>query len=219
MSTPLRPWARGPFELLLHAELHRREGDDFGRRMALISYDNAIETAITIYLLLNPMQRQGRQYQRQQVERWLANYHTKLDFFVAEVRGRGQVVLCEQADIVWYHDVRNDQYHGGKPTIPQLQEIEGIRTAALWIYSVLFDVPDVEPRLQAAYAERLPLDPPQRSKECDQAIDNAYGLCEVAGQVYYSSEALFAIDPVAYSELGSELAAQASEEPAEESIV
>jgi hypothetical protein len=48
----LPPWANGPFELLVHAEGHLRNGDDFDRRIALISFDNAIEVAITTYLTL-----------------------------------------------------------------------------------------------------------------------------------------------------------------------
>lgn len=39
-------WVYGPFELLVHAELHYLAGKDFDRRMALISFDNAIEVAI-----------------------------------------------------------------------------------------------------------------------------------------------------------------------------
>ena len=30
----LTPWALGPFELLVHAEMHFRDGDDFDRRIA-----------------------------------------------------------------------------------------------------------------------------------------------------------------------------------------
>ena len=36
---PLAPWANGPFELLIHAEGHLLNGDDFDRRIALISFD------------------------------------------------------------------------------------------------------------------------------------------------------------------------------------
>ncbi len=218
MSTPLKPWARGPFELLLHGELHRRDGDDFGRRIALISYDNAIETAITTYLTLHPIQRQNREYPKQQVDQWLMNYHTKIDFLMAELQRRGSPILCEKAEIVWYHDVRNDQYHGGKPTIPQWEEIEGIRKVALWVYSCLFDVTDIEQLLELSLMARLNQDQPRRSEEHDRFIDDVYGSCEIAGQIYDTSEALFSVDPVAYSELGSDLQAQAFEESAEESI-
>ena len=78
MSNGLKPWAYGPFELLLHAELHLRNGDDFDRRIALISFDNAIEVAITTYLSLHPIQRQNRTYTRADVERWLENYHRSI---------------------------------------------------------------------------------------------------------------------------------------------
>ena len=32
----LKPWAEGPFELILHAEVHRLAGDDIDRRIAFI---------------------------------------------------------------------------------------------------------------------------------------------------------------------------------------
>lgn len=35
----LKPWAYGPFEILLHAELHYRAGEDSDRRIAMIGFD------------------------------------------------------------------------------------------------------------------------------------------------------------------------------------
>lgn len=58
--TSMAPWATGTFELLVHAEGHLRGGEDFDRRIALISFDNAIEVAITTYLTLHPIQRGDR---------------------------------------------------------------------------------------------------------------------------------------------------------------
>jgi len=49
MST-LTPWALGPFEIILHAEMHYRDGDDLDRRIAIVGFDNAIELAIHTYL-------------------------------------------------------------------------------------------------------------------------------------------------------------------------
>lgn len=54
MTRQLKPWAYGPFEVLLHAETHYRSGEDFDRRIAIIGFDNAIEVAITTYLSLHP---------------------------------------------------------------------------------------------------------------------------------------------------------------------
>ena len=109
----LPPWANGPLELLIHAEGHLRDGEDFDRRIALISFDNAIEVAITTYLTLNPIQRGGREYPRSDVEKWLNNYHTKLDFFEAEIVARGISWLVDKSHIIWTHDHRNEQYHEG----------------------------------------------------------------------------------------------------------
>ena len=217
MTPPLKPWAKGPFELLVHAEMHRRDGGDFDRRMAVISYDNAIETAITTYLSLNPIQRSDRSYERKKVETWLANYHSKLDFLTFECTDRGITIAYEKAEIVWYHDLRNEQYHGGRPTVPEWEHLEEVRKVALWVFSVLYDVPNVEEYLENSIAARLSSDIPQRSFEYDDLIDSAHGPCTIAGQVYPASEALYAVDPIAYSELGAELAQEPTEELASES--
>lgn len=203
MSNGLKPWAYGPFELLLHAELHLRNGDDFDRRIALISFDNAIEVAITTYLSLHPIQRQNRTYPRADVEQWLENYHTKIDFFMSEIQGRVLPAECEKADIVWYHDVRNGQYHGGSATIPQERELQGIRKAALWIFSVLYDVPDIEEVIENHITDAD--DHPKRNERHDRLIDQQFGVIEIAGQKYYTSEALHAVDPFAYGDVAAEL--------------
>ncbi len=46
----LPAWARGPYELIEHAEGHYHGDTDVDRRIALIGFDNAIEVAITTYL-------------------------------------------------------------------------------------------------------------------------------------------------------------------------
>src|SRR5206468_4760725 len=109
---PLPPWANGPFELLVHAEGHLIDGEDFDRRIALISFDNAIEVAITTYLTLNPIQRGGRSYPKADVEKWLDNYHTKLEFLEFELDKRSTGWSVEKSYIIWVHDHRNEQYHG-----------------------------------------------------------------------------------------------------------
>ena len=108
----LKPWAGRPFELIIHAEIHYRKGSDYDRRLALISFDNSIEVSITTYLSLNPIQRGNRQYPKKDVEKWVSNYHSKLDFFTLEIQNRGLPEYKEKAEIVWYHDQRNEHYHG-----------------------------------------------------------------------------------------------------------
>lgn len=206
----LKPWAQGPFELIVHAEMHRRDGGDFDRRMALISFDNSIEVSITTYLTLNPIQRNGMQYPQKDVSCWLTNYHEKLNFFTDELQRRSLLEEIEKSEIIWYHDHRNEQYHGGARGIPESRVLDEIRKAALWVFSVLFDVLDIEQVLDAHIAQRQ-LEAgikPERDAELDRLIDAEHGVIELAGRPYYVSEMLFAVDPAAYRDVGAELQGQ-----------
>lgn len=211
----IRRWAEGPFELILHAEMHYRAGEDFDRRIAMIGFDNAIEVAITTYLSLHPMLRQGRIYVNAQVQQWLVNYHTKIEFFETECGLRGITISIERPDIVWYHQIRNKQYHEGGSSTPNIADLQGVRSAALWIFSVLYDVPDAEAILDQRIAALSPTPPPQREATLDRAIDNAHGLVEVAGNLYYSSEVLFGLDAELYREIGLELQGNSVNEEAD----
>lgn len=209
----LKPWAYGPFEVLLHAELHYRVGEDFDRRIAMIGFDNAIEVAITTYLGLHPIQRGNRQYPNADVERWLNNYHTKVAFFFQECVTRQIVVVGQQDEIVWYHEVRNGQYHVGGATVPQKRELDGVRTAALEVFAVLFDVADAEAQLDA-YISAMHQAPQPRTAEGDRLIDDAYGLIDLCGQLEYSSQLLYAVDPNRYHDTVQSLGNPAeTEEP------
>jgi hypothetical protein len=203
--TPLPPWANGPFELLVHAEGHLLGGEDFDRRIALISFDNAVEVAIATYLTLNPIQRGGRTYPRVDVDRWLNNYHTKLDFLETELTARCLSWSVEKSHIIWAHDHRNEQYHGGQKGTPEKHVLKIVRDAALWVFSVLFEVTDVEAILaKSIMGSALPA-PPAPDKKFDIAIDRKYEIVEIGEQSYYVSELLFAIDYAAYRDLGARL--------------
>lgn len=205
----LKPWARGPFEQILHAEMHMLNGDDFDRRIALISFDNSIEVSITTYLTLNPIQRNSIQYRKEDVNSWLSNYHTKMDFFIDEIQRRSLPIEIEKSIIVWYHGIRNEQYHGGTRGIPESHVLDGIRKTALWVFSILFDVPNAEEILENQVAYNLTKESrPERDLQIDRAIDGAYGMVQVMDQEYYTSELLFGVDPVAYRDVGTLLCAE-----------
>lgn len=208
----LPPWANGPFELIVHAESHLRGADDFDRRIALISFDNAIEVAISTYLTLNPIQRGGRSYKSSDVDQWIKNYHTKLDFFEKEIESRDIEWSVEKSYIIWAHDHRNEQYHGGKKGIPEISVLQIARTAALWIFSVLFNVSDAEAALGQAVLDQAPPMPPSSERKFNVAIDEQYGIIEVGEQSYYVSELLFAVDYTAYRDLGGKLTDEFIEE-------
>ena len=201
----LPPWANGPFELMVHAESHLRGADDIDRRIALISFDNAVEVSITTYLTLNPLLRGGRSYPRDEVEKWMRSYHTKLDFFEREIGCRKISWSIEKSHMIWAHDHRNEQYHGGTKGIPEVNTLQIARTAALWVFSVLFDVSDAEAELEQALLDQARPAPPTRDKSFDLAIDTLYGIITLGEQDYYASELLFSVDYAGYRDIGGEL--------------
>jgi hypothetical protein len=208
MSSVLPPWAYGPYELLLHAEQHVRDGEDFDRRIAMISYDNAIEVAITVYLSLNPIQRQGRKYDKVKMDSWLKNYHRKIDFLMQEIKHRK--IKCEitKEEIVWYHDIRNKQYHGGGNTIPQLRDLQKIRQIAMWIFSFLYDIENAEQIVLTDIERNASNRLPSKNKDQDVLIDKIHGVYEIAGHNFYTSEILYALDPILYSEIATGVATE-----------
>ena len=204
--TSILPWANGPFELLVHAETHLREGGDFDRRIALISFDNAIEVAITTYLALHPMHRSGREYSNQDVTKWLNNYHSRLDFLEYELESRRDSWVVEKSHIVWVHGQRNEQYHGGGSGVPEKNVLDTAREAATWVFSFLFDVSDIETEIENAILDRSPVPSVTlREERFDEVIDTEYGIIEIGEQVYLASDLLYAIDYDAYRDIGERL--------------
>ena len=205
VANPLKPWAYGPFEVLMHAEMHYRQGDDLDRRIAMIGFDNAIEVAITTYLNLHPIQRGNRTYGGADVVAWLQNFHTKANFFFAECVSRSIAPSAQKDEIVWFHEVRNGQYHNGGAAIPQRRELDGVRAAALEVFGVLFDQADVLTALAEYIAALTQPAPPPRVDHHDRLIDNEYGMVDVCGQPEYVSDILYAMDPTRYQEIALEL--------------
>lgn len=145
----LPAWARGPYELIEHAESHYHGDVDVDRRIALIGFDNAIEVAITTYLQLNPKLRGGITFQKDDVQKWLQNYHTKIEFFEHFTEINNIPLESSTAEIIWYHTLRNELYHSGNGMVPERYCLDGAREAAVEVYKTLFGI-DVTPMLDAA---------------------------------------------------------------------
>lgn len=201
----MHPWARGPFELLLHAEDHLRKNGDFDRRISLISFDNAVEVAVSTYLSLNPVLRGGRSYSAQDIDKWMDNYPGKLDFLEAELKQRKMVWKIPRNHIFWAHTHRNKQYHEGSGGTPEQHVLKVIREAALWVFGLLFDVVDVE----KAIADELLALPrsgkPAPRDDYNKAIDNEHGLVTIGDYLYYASDILYLVDYDAYKAVGAKL--------------
>ena len=211
MTLQLKPWAYGPFEILLHAERHYLTGEDIDRRLSMVGFDNAIELAITTYLSLHPIQRGGQTYKNEDVEKWSKNYHAKADFFFLECKSRGIVPNAKQDEIVWFHEVRNGQYHAGGSTVPDQRVLTGVRAVALEVFSILFEEEDASLLLEEHIAMMSPSPPPPRTDADDRLIDQSHDMIEVCGRAEYTSEVLYALDPDRYRELALELATSGDE--------
>ncbi len=205
MSNSLKPWTRAAFELIVHAERHLRDGGDFDRRMAHIGFDNAIEVAISTYLGLNPIQRNGKTYRREDVEKWSANYHAKLQFFEREAQESNWRLKVPIDEVVFYHDIRNGQYHRGGPGVPEAEHLTALRMAALDVFSMLFGVNDVEQVLEDWLQQRAAAKEGRivQNETVDKLLDMSDEPVVIVGQPYAISEALYATDPWAYQAIAS----------------
>ena len=185
--------------------MHYLSGEDLGRRISMIGFDNAIELAITTYLNLHPIQRGGRTYKNDDVEKWNSNYHTKVEFFFVDCESRGVAPSAKQDELVWFHEVRNEQYHVGGATVPNQRVLDGVRTAALEVFSVLFEEEDSLLLLEEHISMMSPSPSPPRTEAHNRLIDYAYNMMQVCGRVEYASEVLYALDPDRYREVALEL--------------
>lgn len=143
----LKPWASGPFELIRHAEGHLENSSDFDKRMALISFDNAIEVSIATYLQLSPMQRGNQKYKPKEVEDWLRTFYTKLQFLKTFIEDVGQSSELAIDELLWYHQLRNEIYHSGNGMVPEEKHLHAIRSGAHRVFLILFGT-DPEPLLK-----------------------------------------------------------------------
>ena len=134
------PWVRGPIELLQHAEDHFLKESDLDKRLALISFDNALEVTITTYLQLNPTVRGGKEYTREEIQKWLRNYHSKIQFLEHFSQKQGITLNAKIEEIIWYHTLRNELYHSGNGMVPEVHCIEGLRKAAIEVMELIFNV-------------------------------------------------------------------------------
>lgn len=196
---PLEIWHTVPLQMLAHAEQHFREDTDFGRRIALISFDNSVEISITTYLNLNPIQRSGREYPNEKVKDWLDNYHTQLEFLENECDAREKDMEVDRAAFVMYHELRNGQYHEAPRSVPAYDDLKGIRLAAYWVFGFLFEIEKPQEKIDAHISDSGGMTAPARNTKFDIQF-NELGPIEIGPYTYTASDVLYAVDPAAYAE-------------------
>jgi hypothetical protein len=127
-----------------------------------------------------------------------------LDFWECECEQRGVQVVFQKSHLIWFHQLRNDQYHEGSPSSPNWSHLEQLGRAAKWIFAVLFDVENVDALIET-YLLRLAPSKPVRQSHYDKVLNDAFGEYQLAGGTYTASELLHAVDPEAYRNLALDL--------------
>ncbi len=63
------------------------------------------------------------------------------------VKSTNQKMKIPKPNIIWSHKHRNELYHDGKGMVPEERILKGIRAAAFYVFSTLFNI-DVEDLLK-----------------------------------------------------------------------
>ena len=197
-------WLNSSFHLLVHGELHYTLPEEFDRRLALISFDNAIESSIACYLKLHPAQRGNRAYEREKVRIALHDYHSKLKFLFEEVTVRNGICTITRQEIIYVHDQRDLFYHENPDLNPANAVLTKAREAAFWVFAFLFEIPGLETEVSTRIKQIRKVDLYQRNKDVDELIDESYPEIEILGLPYKVSDVLYAVDPVYYREFVEE---------------
>lgn len=103
-------WASGALELLQHADSHIILDTAFDQRIAFISVDNAVETALRTFAAL-PAKLSGSKITRAEIEDAGQSF-PKLVELVFKHAGE-RLVGLDGNDIEHYHRIRNKLYHDG----------------------------------------------------------------------------------------------------------
>lgn len=174
----IEPWMLGPFELLRHAEGHFKQGDESDLRIALINYDNAIETSITTFIELEPEQRRDLELPKDLLPGWRKRgYHYKLDFlrwYVPELYLEHKV---KETELQHIHKRRNDLYHGSAYNVPARRDVLLAQKAAKWVFFILYYI-DADSALVGDISTpdvgKLPPDPTAQERQAESYLQDSY---------------------------------------------
>lgn len=144
-------WASGAIELLRHADSHINLESAFDRRIAFISIDNSVETAIRAFLSL-PKSKSGVTISRKDIDAVENSFPGLLALLWA--RAAGNLTGIDSADIEHYHRIRNKLYHDGTGLSVDVQYLMAYRQIAALLLRNLFGIDLGDPK-PAPTLERL----------------------------------------------------------------
>ena len=130
-------WASGALELLSHADAHIDLDTAFDKRIAFISIDNCVETAVRTFIAL-PSKKSGVKFSRKE-RADAGNSFPKLISLVFKHASK-KVVGLDDDDIEFYHRIRNTLYHEGTGLSVDENRLRAYRNIAGVLLNNLFGV-------------------------------------------------------------------------------
>lgn len=130
-------WASGAIELLNHADSHIKLESAFDKRIAFISIDNAVETAVRTFISL-PSSKSKVNFPRKKVVEAGNNFPKLMSLVFNHAPDR--VIGLDDGDIEHYHRIRNQLYHNGTGLSVDDRYLNAYRQIASVLLQNLFGV-------------------------------------------------------------------------------
>ncbi|WMN10843.1 hypothetical protein QYS49_36215 [Marivirga salinae] len=132
-----KTWASGAIELLKHADDHISKGEAFDQRIAFISIDNSVETAIRTFINI-PFSLSGVKFSFKEKEDAGNSFPRMLNLVIDKASDK--VSNIELSDVEFYHRLRNQLYHDGTGLSVDKNHLEAYRTIAELLLRNLFQI-------------------------------------------------------------------------------
>lgn len=124
--------------MLQHAVDHLSQGNDFDRRIAMISIDNAVELIIKTYLSLPKRALEHIGPSRKEFEQASGSFPALLSLL--EKYANQKIIGIGLDDLEWYHRIRNQLYHSGNGITVEKSKVETYLELALTLFENLFEI-------------------------------------------------------------------------------
>lgn len=132
-----KTWASGALELLKHADSHISLDSAFDSRIAFISIDNSVETSIRTYMSL-PKKISGGQFSKKEVDNLNNSFPKMVDLLFSKAREK--LVGLNEADLEYFHRLRNKLYHEGTGLAVNQESLNAYRQIAAVLLDNLFGI-------------------------------------------------------------------------------
>ena len=132
-----KTWASGALELLKHADEHIDKEQAFDKRIAFISIDNSVETAIRTFIFM-PSSLSKVNFSFKEKDE-IGNSFPKMVNLLSE-KTSDKIPGIEFSDIEFYHRLRNQLYHDGTGLSVDKNHLEAYRTIGELLLKKLFKI-------------------------------------------------------------------------------